>query len=300
MITHIASVSGGKDSTAMALHLQERGIEFTPVFMDTGWEHPETYRYVRDELPKHIGEITWLRADIEVPEELEPVVQEFEERLGHYSAFVRLAFRKAIFPARTVRFCTHELKLKPIRAYLAKRIEQGEAPVSVVGIRAAESAARAKLPEKELSVDMDCLVWRPIIDWSEQDVIDIHHKHGIIPNKLYLLGAQRVGCFPCVMARKDSIRLMGEIMPERVALIRDLEHAVTAVAESRSDEPLKWKRSMFQGSRATDPLGIAPPIDRVMEWANTSRGGLQSELFAPNRREGCMRWGLCDVVAEDA
>lgn len=34
----VASVSGGKDSTAMCLWLQEQGLEFTPVFLDTGWE----------------------------------------------------------------------------------------------------------------------------------------------------------------------------------------------------------------------------------------------------------------------
>mgnify|MGYP005834036721 CR=1 FL=1 len=34
----IASVSGGKDSTAMCLNLQELGIPFRPVFMDTGVE----------------------------------------------------------------------------------------------------------------------------------------------------------------------------------------------------------------------------------------------------------------------
>jgi 3'-phosphoadenosine 5'-phosphosulfate sulfotransferase (PAPS reductase)/FAD synthetase len=42
----IASVSGGKDSTAMALWLREQGQAFFPVFMDTGWEHADTYAYL--------------------------------------------------------------------------------------------------------------------------------------------------------------------------------------------------------------------------------------------------------------
>ena len=42
----IASVSGGKDSTAVMLYLREKGISFTPVFCDTGWEHPITYDYL--------------------------------------------------------------------------------------------------------------------------------------------------------------------------------------------------------------------------------------------------------------
>lgn len=35
----VANVSGGKDSTAMALFLIDQGVDFEPVFCDTGWEH---------------------------------------------------------------------------------------------------------------------------------------------------------------------------------------------------------------------------------------------------------------------
>lgn len=54
----IASISGGKDSAAMSLYLHELGIEHERVFLDTGWESPITYEYLRGELPKVIGPIT--------------------------------------------------------------------------------------------------------------------------------------------------------------------------------------------------------------------------------------------------
>ena len=63
----IASVSGGKDSTAMCLHLKERGIPYRAVYMDTGWENAETYRYIEEELPGYIGPITTLRSVVELP-----------------------------------------------------------------------------------------------------------------------------------------------------------------------------------------------------------------------------------------
>jgi hypothetical protein len=50
--TVVASISGGKDSAAMSLHLRERGIEHRRVFMDTGWEAGETYDYLRGELTR--------------------------------------------------------------------------------------------------------------------------------------------------------------------------------------------------------------------------------------------------------
>lgn len=57
----IASVSGGKDSTALMLALREAGIPFRAVFADTGWEHSGTYRYL-DLLRERVGPIDVVRA----------------------------------------------------------------------------------------------------------------------------------------------------------------------------------------------------------------------------------------------
>jgi len=52
----VANVSGGKDSTALMLALREADLPFRAVFADTGWEAPETYRYL-DTLRSKIGPI---------------------------------------------------------------------------------------------------------------------------------------------------------------------------------------------------------------------------------------------------
>jgi hypothetical protein len=46
----VLGMSGGKDSTACALLLEKNGIKFDRVFMDTGWEHPALYDYIKDVL----------------------------------------------------------------------------------------------------------------------------------------------------------------------------------------------------------------------------------------------------------
>ena len=51
----VGSISGGKDSTAMALWLKEQGHDCRWVFADTGWEDRQTYDYLRDVLPGVIG-----------------------------------------------------------------------------------------------------------------------------------------------------------------------------------------------------------------------------------------------------
>lgn len=56
-----ASLSGGKDSTALGLWLRAQGVRFTPVFCDTGWEHPTTYEYIKAVLVPLFGEFVVLR-----------------------------------------------------------------------------------------------------------------------------------------------------------------------------------------------------------------------------------------------
>jgi len=306
MTIHIAAVSGGKDSTAMCLHLKELGIDYTPVYLDTGWENAATYEYLREYLPSVIGEITWLEYSVDVPEAVAGFVDEIEGMLGHRSAFVRLILKKGMFSSRQRRYCTQYLKQFPMVEYL--QAIDGE-PVNVVGIRRAESKARSQMAEREWSDSYDCDVWRPLVDWSVQDVIDIHTRHGVIPNANYLNGARRVGCWPCIFASKKEIRHIADSDPDRIAVLRRLEEIMGDLLEERvaklntTLEAKGWVRSAWfiNPQPKRDPItgkrnGSPWPIDRVIRWAKTKHGGRQYELFAPPSREfGCMAWGLCDM-----
>ena len=274
----VASISGGKDSTAMALLLREAGIPFSSVNLDTGWEHEDTERYVREYLPGIIGEIQIAKTDK-------------AEGLGERS------IQKGIFPSRKVRWCTEELKIIPF-AKVIKALD--EEPVVCIGIRAAESKSRAAMPIwGERSKAYDCEMWRPIKHWTERDVISIHNELGVLPNPLYLRGARRVGCWPCILGRKSEIRLIADTDPKRIDRIRELEKEVGAVHKAKVEA-----RGETQGQAPTffhAKIGKGYwPIDKVVEWSRTSRGGKQFELFdADQGDEGCMRWGLCETVADE-
>ena len=299
-LTYLASISGGKDSAAMALHLIEQDIEYTAVFFDTGWEHPAVYEYLRGDLTDKIGPIKELPPPMpKLTPEQEQLASKYEARLGHQSGMVRWMVKKGMFPSRMRRYCTQQLKI----AGLKRLIKEHDLPVNCVGIRAAESAARAKMPERELSTSLDCMVWRPIIKWTKQDVIDIHHRHGLAPNPMYLNGADRVGCWPCIFSRKSEIRYISEVDSDRIDLIRDLEVDIAALAAARYAEKGETFDSLgyrlptfFQGSRDM----TLPTIDTVVEWSKTSRGGKQTALFRDDEVvPGCMSWGLCDTGTID-
>ena len=299
----VASVSGGKDSAALSLWLTEQGIEHDRVFLDTKWESPVTYEYLRGPLTAKLGPIT----EISGPLPMEDLVE-----------------KRAMFPSRQRRFCTEELKVFPMKRHLSAMMDAGTEPVNALGIRAAESVARSKMTEWEWSATYDCEVWRPLISWTQEEVIAIHRRHDLRPNPLYLAGATRVGCYPCIMANKGEIKLIADSSPDRIVRLAALEERVAVAAKARwerdrdaweadppsepwSEEQQKkyqrlfvkdWQRpAWFQA-----PLGREKtwPIAKVVEWSRTSRGGKQFEMFAADPADaGCMRWGLCDTNGEE-
>lgn len=267
----VASVSGGKDSAALSLHLRDLGIEHERVFMDTGWEHPATYEYLRGPLTAVLGPITEIRG----PE-----------------TFAELVGRKGIFPARNKRFCTEELKVKPMQRHLAALADVADI-VNAVGIRRAESKARSEMPEWEWSDGFDCEVWRPLVTWSTADVLAIHERHGLPLNPLYALGATRVGCWPCIHARKSEIALVARVDPARIQQIAQQEAALNDRALT-SGKPGFVERTMFSyhdGASRHFPL----PIYQAVSWAQSKRGEWQPAGAA----EGCMRHGICETAPEE-
>jgi 3'-phosphoadenosine 5'-phosphosulfate sulfotransferase (PAPS reductase)/FAD synthetase len=320
----LASVSGGKDSTAMCLYLKELGIPYEAVTMDTGWEEGDTYNFLDNVLPGHIGPITKLRYGgrerghleglqkrygEEFGAQLDAKAAEIEAMLGvDWSPMVRLCIFKGMFPSRQIRWCTQYLKVDVIKDYIK---EQDEDCINAVGIRAAESLARSKYPEWEWNDTYDTDIWRPLIHWEEQDVVDIHKRHGVPPNPLYLKGSARVGCWPCIFARKAEIRMIGEMDSGRITAMKLLEETVQELAawryakqgtsfEAEGRTPPTWFQSReSHRDPETGELranGECWPIDRVLKWARTKRGGRTEEHFSQMPYEGgCMRWGLCDT-----
>lgn len=261
-------VSGGKDSTALLLWaLYESGYPRESLdvsFCDTGNESPITYdylRYLEDTL--QIG-ITWIKPELD---------------------FFALAKKKKRFPSTKARFCTEELKINPTTDYINATRSQCKTLTLHSGVRALESDERAKLPPESYDGRFMAVVKRPLLTWPISDVWGIHERYKVKPNPLYAMGMSRVGCFPCIMSRKEEIRRINIVSPETFNKLRKWQNDPFWKETSRSlgtffpptIVPLS-QRSVRWVNKKTGAVHMLPTIDDVIRWSTTARGGNQQAM----------------------
>lgn len=307
----IVSMSGGKDSTATALLAKEQGVDAMYVFADTGHEHQETYKYV-DYLESAL-DITIQRVKADFTKDIERkrnvvqtkwrkdgVPEEFVQRAlkalhPTENPFLDLCIWKGRFPSTMARFCTDFLKIQPInQQVLFPAIKKYGQVESWHGVRADESLARAKLPEREMD-DSGAEIVRPILHWTVEDVFAMHRKHGIEPNPLYKQGMGRVGCMPCINCRKEELRQIAMRFPEEIERVAEWERLVA--------EASKQGIASFFTLRAKDAVGLTDEefknkasIYGRVEWSNTTRGGSQIDLVNLTEEPSMCHsvYGLCE------
>ena len=167
------SVSGGADSTAVALLMWERGEDFEMVFADTGAELPETY-WLLPRLAEKVGKPLHVVSD------------------GGFFKF--LAAQKFMLPGPRVRWCTRLLKMCPIDYWLAGKDEREVC----VGIRADEPRRLKKITTyagKHEAV-------HPLAEagMGKDDVKALCRKHDLL-SPVYKWRTN-VSCFCCFFQRK--------------------------------------------------------------------------------------------------
>lgn len=293
----IVSVSGGKDSTALYLWAIERWGKdgFKAVFADTGHEHPVTYNYLRNLHAFASGPmVEWVKADFN-----ERVKAKGREPSGN--PFLDMWLWKGRAPSAKAQFCTEHLKLRPIQKWLESWRQDSDTIEMYVGIRAAESERRSKMPDKEWSEVYDCEMYRPLLRWSDDDVWAMLKRYDVPPNPLYENGSARVGCYPCIHSRKSELASMPDWAWEKLA---EWEKLAGRTWFSFGDIPLTSAQAMAlkQAEGNTEEVSrlkdtYSPKVMEVREWTKTSRGGKQFDMFAADGKDvpTCMStWGVCE------
>ena len=127
----IVTFSGGKDSLAAliwAIFYSGYKLEnIIAVFCDTGFEHEYTYLYIKEITNKLGVKLVVLKSK-------------------RYNDFLDLSIKKKRFPSTKARFCTEELKTKPMIDFI---LDECNCHVVVVqGIRAKESKNRSLMSKQ--------------------------------------------------------------------------------------------------------------------------------------------------------
>lgn len=311
MADHIVCISGGKDSAATYLLALERGMSFRAVTADTGHEAQETYDWIRA-LPSAVG-----------GPEVEVVQANFSERIsakreivltkwvnegvdqGIIAAalsvlyptgnpFLDLCIWKGRFPSVMARFCTEFLKSRPIDEQVVRPALAADPVIRWQGERREESSRRRKLPTLHCVRNpqlASMVIYRPILDWSADQVFALHAKHDLKPNPLYLQGASRVGCLPCIMENKRGLRQIALRYPEAVEKLLAWEKIVANAS--------KRGAATFFGPGTIPTIAgrqVHPDAAEVFDWSKTTHGGRQYDMIAAMDDAALCssEYGLCE------
>ena len=197
-LRHIMLLSGGKDSTALALYMRDKHPEqeYEYLFCDTHKELPETYEYLA-RIEAYLGRpVTRLASG--------KGERGFDHFLKMYGDFL---------PSAKMRWCTRMLKIEPLERYV------GDDPVQMyVGIRADERRSgyistkeniKAVFPFKEDGL-------------NRADIFKILADSGVgIPK--YYEWRSRSGCYFCFFQQRAEWVRLKERHPDLFELAKGYE-----------------------------------------------------------------------------
>ena len=269
-MNNIINISGGNDSVAMLQwfvnnmkHLE--GDKFYAVYANTGWA------------------ISWWAERIKF-------VAEFCERNGiefvevTSSGMEQLIRKKGIYPNRLQKWCTEELKIKPIAHWKKHNKFTPYNSRMILGVRAEESPKRANtIPWGEVQ---GFETWYPLALYTEAQRNELVKQAGfeILPHR-------SCECSPCIFERNKAG--ISRIEPERIELIANLETDLSAYTNAKrklQKHPDYNPKDVF-GFFNSNNLEIGRSgIREQVKWANTSRGQYvrgQEDVFCDTEAGYC-------------
>lgn len=218
---HVVALSGGKDSTALALRLRELNpdVDYTYVCTPTGDELPEMFEHWRK-----LGDLLGKR--------ITPIM--------HTTGLKGVCRAEGTLPNFRMRFCTRILKIEPYRRWLA-----ANAPcISHVGLRADEEgrAGGAYSDIEGIEMRFDLREW----GWGIDEVIGYLAGRGVsIP--------YRTDCARCYHQRIGEWWSLWKNFPEIFADAEndeaELGYTYRTPGRDTWPTPLKELREVFESGR---------------------------------------------------
>ncbi len=228
----VISFSGGKDSSAMLVYLCEQypDIKKHVVWADTGFEYPGHKEWC-EKIAKQFGL------------EVHRVKSEWD--------FFSIARNRQKWPSPDCRKCTSTLKMEPINKWVRQNIKSTNI-IMCSGLRAEESARRAKLPQVELDTILTNSKrtvhdFYPLLNWSEKDVRGYLQGAGIPLHDCYDY-LSRLSCMVCIYNRKRELQAIKSNNREAFDKICEVEREINFTFKPgyTLDE---WIKSQWDGQQ---------------------------------------------------
>ncbi len=205
------SHSGGKDSQAM--------------YIEMGKIIPENQLVI---VHADLGRVEW-------PGVLEHIAATTVHGVNVVSAkkdLLGMAKKRGMWPSAKHRQCTSDLKRGPIFLFIRHDLKRRGATIAVncMGLRAAESSARAKRNPFSFNKMQSCGTrtvydWLPIFDLSTAEVFQIIKDAGQKPFWAYEKN-ERLSCVFCIMGSLNDLRHGAEQNPKLYREYVDLEKEI--------------------------------------------------------------------------
>ena len=209
------------------------------------------------------------------------------------NAFLDLCLWKGRFPSRKAQFCTEELKRNMAVSYQIDLIDAGFKVVSWQGVRRDESHNRRNAKKIE-RLGPKLYAFRPLVEWSAADVFAYCASKALLPNPLYRQGMNRVGCMPCINCGKEEVRQINARFP--VALEEKARWEWLVGQASKRGFSTFFNKELHDDNYQVRRVHDASRVEAVIQWAHTSRGGRQFDMFAGQiESTACASaYGLCE------
>lgn len=213
---HVVSFSGGKDSTAMLLHMMELGMKIDVVlFCDTWMEFPAMYRHI-EKIKKIVEDAGIKFVELKNPQSFKYFMLEHQpERRKATQEKLKGNPKGYSWAGSRSRWCTSKLKTELERAY-KKELRKEYNVIEYVGIAADE---QYRLERKSNKRDR-----HPLVDWGwdEATALAYCYSKGYDWEGLYEL-FYRVSCWCCPLQRLEELRNLRKHFPDLWEELKDMD-----------------------------------------------------------------------------
>lgn len=212
----VASFSGGKDSTAMVLHMIEMGEHIDEVInVDTGMEFPEMYKHIENvrKIIEDAGiKFTVLRNDMPFEYLMFDQFIQSKKYGDHYGYG---------WPTPVTRWCTGSMKINVLKKYYRTLTEEKESIVQCVGLAADEVKRLERKHNNQKGHRHPLAEW----GWTEKDCLEYCYKRGFDWDGLYRI-FNRVSCWCCPLSNIGELRNLWKYRPELWERLQNMDDRV--------------------------------------------------------------------------